>query len=250
MTQHANRAAAPMNHLLASLGERDFDEFRSCFVRVPLVRNQVLASHGQPIDHAFFIEQGVVSVVSEDADGENGIQVAMIGREGVVGDASFVGMRRPAFARTVVHIPGAAYRVTAADLHRVLDASPALQAACGRFVQLLVNQVIQNAAFNARRSLMERCARWLVMTHERIDGNELWITHENLSEMLGMRRSGVTVAAASLQQAGLISTGRGRVTVLDRAGLDGVANGKKQSAKRSAMQARERDALAESVGHA
>ena len=227
MIQANGRVTAPANSLLAALGEREFAEFKSCFVRVPLVRSQVLASHGQPVDHAYFVEQGVVSVVSEDVDDESGIQVAMIGREGAIGDVSFVGMRRPAFARTVVHIPGSALRITGQDLQRVLDACPALQAACAQFVQSLINQVIQNAAFNARRSLMERCARWLVMTHERIDGNELWVTHENLSAMLGMRRSGVTVAAAALQQAGLISTGRGRLTVLDRDGLDGVARGEK-----------------------
>ncbi len=226
MSQLNHTPFAPLNKLLASVPAAEVEPFRGLFVRVPLVRDQVLADLGQPVDHAYFIERGVVSIVSENADGEDGIQVAMIGREGVVGDFSLVDMRHPAFARAVVHIPGSALRLTGADLHRVLQSSPALRAACGRFVQSLIGQVMQSAAFNARRSLMERCARWLVMTHERIDGNELWVTHESLSAMLGMRRSGVTVAAAALQQAGLIRTGRGRVMVLDRDGLNGVANGR------------------------
>ncbi len=226
MSQLTHPSFAPLNNLLASIPAAEIEPFRSSFVRVPLVRDQVLADHGQPVDHAYFIERGVVSIVSEDIDGEGGIQVAMIGREGVVGDFSMVDMRHPAFARAVVHIPGSALRLTGADLHRVLQSSPTLRAACARFVQSLIGQVMQSAAFNARRSLMERCARWLVMTHERIDGNELWVTHESLSAMLGMRRSGVTVAAAALQQAGLIRTGRGRVMVLDRDGLHGVANGR------------------------
>ena len=235
MSQSIQSSLAPLNKLLASIPASEIESFQSCFVRVPLVRDQVLADHGQPVDHAYFIERGVVSIVSEDDGDEEGIQVAMIGREGVVGDFSLVDMRQPAFARAVVHIPGSALRLTGSDLQRVLEVSPNLRAACGRFVQSLIGQVMQSAAFNARRSLMERCARWLVMTHERIDGNELWVTHESLSAMLGMRRSGVTVAAAALQQAGLIRTGRGRVMVLDREGLHGVANGVTQLPAAPAM---------------
>ena len=106
-----------------------------------------------------------------------------------------------------------------------MASSPTLFAACARFVHSLMAQVMQTAACNARRSIAERCARWLVMTHERVEGNEVRVTHEALSSMLGMRRSGVTVAAAALQQAGLIRTGRGRFVVVDLPGLQNVAQG-------------------------
>ncbi len=225
MTLGAKQTSALLNSLLASLPPHELDQFQACFVRVPLVRDQMLAEHGQPIDHAFFIEHGVVSVISEAMDGEAGVQVAMIGREGVVGDLSLADMRHSVCGRVVVHIAGSALRIATGDLRRAFERSPALQSACARFVQSLVTQIMQTAACNARRSLAERCARWLVMTHERVDGNEVRVTHEALSEMLGMRRCGVTVAAAALQQAGLIRTGRGRFVILDRAGLQDVAQG-------------------------
>ncbi len=225
MTIATKQTSALLNGLLASLAPSELDHIQACLVRVPLVRDQMLAEHGQPIDHAFFIEQGVVSVVSEPLDGEAGVQVAMIGREGMVGDLSLVDMRHAACGRVLVHIPGTALRIASGDLRRAIERSPALRAACARFVQSLLTQVMQTAACNARRSLAERCARWLVMTHERIDGNEVRVTHEALSEILGMRRCGVTVAAAALQQAGLIRTGRGRFVILDRAGLQDVAQG-------------------------
>ena len=220
-----SQSSAPLNRLLASLPAREFDQFRASLVRVSLVRGQVLAEHGQPIDHAYFIEHGVVSVLSEPTDEEQGIQVAMIGREGMVGDLSMVDMQHAACSHVVVHIPGVALRLSSGDLRRAIERSPALHTACARFVQSLIAQVMQTAVCNARRSLTERCARWLAMTYDRIEGNEVRVTHEALSVMLGMHRPGVTIAAAALQQAGLIRTGRGRFTVLDRAGLHDVAQG-------------------------
>jgi len=221
----ANHFSTPLNNLLASLPAHEFDQFKACLVRVSLVRDQVLAEQGHPVDHAYFIEHGVVSVVSDSTDGDSGIQVAMVGREGMIGDLSMVDMRHAACANVVVHIPGVALRLSSSDLRRALERSPTLHTACGRFVQSLITQVMQTAVCNARRSLTERCARWLVMTHERVEGNEVQVTHEALSAMLGMHRPGVTVAAAALQQAGLIRTGRGRFTVVDRAGLQAVAQG-------------------------
>ncbi len=215
----------PRNRLLASLPSCDLAAFRSCFVRVPLVCGQLLADHGFPVDYAYFIEHGVVSILSSPEADESGVQVAMIGREGLVGDLALVDMRHPARARAIVHVPGSALRISGADLRRAIERSPALRSACSEFVQSMVAQVMQTAASNARRSLAERCARWLVMTLERVEGNEVRVTHEALSEMLGMRRSGVTLAAGILQDAGLIRTGRGRITVLEVAQLRAVSQG-------------------------
>ena len=215
----------PRNRLLASLPSCDLAAFRSCFVRVPLVCGQVLSDHGFAVDYAYFIEHGVVSIVSAPEADESGVQVAMIGREGLVGDLALVDMRHPARARAIVHVPGSALRISGADLRRAIERSRALHSACSEFVQSMVTQVMQTAASNARRSLAERCARWLVMTLERVEGNEVRVTHEALSGMLGMRRSGVTLAAGILQDAGLIRTGRGRITVLDVARLRAVSQG-------------------------
>ena len=225
MSTPAHQVAARQNRLLAAVPSREIETFRACFVRVQLARGQVLAERGQPMDHILFIEHGAVSVVADCADGENGVQVAMIGREGMVGGLSLLGLQHPVFGKAVMQIPGTALRVGTQDLRRAVERSPALDEACTRFTQSLVDQVVQTAACNARRSLVERCARWLVMAHDRVEGDELRVTHETLSALLGVRRAGVTVAAATLQQAGLIRASRGRITVLDRAGLHGVARG-------------------------
>lgn len=233
----ANNVSTPLNRLLALLPAHEYDQFKSCLVRVSLVRDQVLVEHGQPVEHAYFIEHGVVSVTSDAMDGEGGIQVAMIGREGMVGDVSMMNARA-ACANVVVHMPGTALRLSSSDLRRAIERSPALHLACARFAQSLLVQVMQTAVCNARRSLTERCARWLVMTHDRVEGNEVQVTHEALSAMLGMHRPGVTVAAAALQQAGLIRTGRGRFTVLDRAGLQDVAQGTRPALRVTPSRAR------------
>ncbi len=237
MALSANNVSTPLNRLLASLPAHEYDQFKASLVRVSLVRDQVLVENGQPVEHAYFIEHGVVSVTSDAMDGEGGIQVAMIGREGMVGDVSLMNARA-ACANVVVHMPGAALRLSTSDLRRAIERSPALHLACARFAQSLLVQVMHTAVCNARRSLTERCARWLVMTHDRVEGNEVQVTHEALSAMLGMHRPGVTVAAAALQQAGLIRTGRGRFTVLDRAGLQDVALGARPALRVTPSRAR------------
>ena len=225
MSTYMSQAAVRQNQLLAAVPPRELDPLRACFARVQLARGQVLAERDQPTDHALFIEHGVVSIVADCDGGGDGVQVAMIGREGAVGGLSPLGSRHHAFGKAVVQMPGAALRVAAPDLRRALERSPALDEAYARFAHALVDQVVQTAACNARRSLVERCARWLVIAHDRVEGDELRVTHEALSAMLGVRRAGVTVAAAALQQAGLIRASRGRISVLDRAGLQGVARG-------------------------
>ena len=221
----ADHTALMVNQVLASMPAQELEQLRSCVLRVPLVSDQVLADYGQYDDHAFFIERGVVSFFSEPLDGEDGIQVAMVGREGMIGGWLLMNSRHVARVRVVVHVPGTAFRVSGSDLRQAVERSPVLRDACECFAQSLTTQIMQTATCNARRSLVERCARWLVMTRERLDGDEIRVTHESLSAMLGMRRSGVTVAAAVLQQAGLIRTGRGRFIVLDLARLRSIARG-------------------------
>lgn len=225
MLPSAHQVLPPRNHLLASLPSCDLASFRACLIRVPLVCDQLLADHGLPVDYAYFIERGIVSIFSAPEGDEDGVQVAMIGREGLVGDLALVDVRHPARARALVHTPGSALRISGADLRRAIERSPALRSVCADYVQSMVAQIMQTAASNARRSLSERCARWLSMTLDRIEGNEVRVTHDALSCLLGMRRSGVTLAAGTLQEAGLIRTGRGRITVLDPARLRAVSLG-------------------------
>lgn len=220
-----HHATALRNHVLASLPPRDMEVLRTYLVRVPLVRDQLLVDYNQPIDHVFFIEQGIVSILSEPMNDDCGVEVAMIGRDGFVGDLAIAEVPRAACSRAVVRIQGTAYRIAGTELRRLMDRSSTLRTACGDFAHSVTAQVMQTAACNARQSLAERCARWLMMALERVDGSELRVTHEVLSTTLGIGRTGVTVAAAALQQKGLIQTGRGRITVLDKEGLRGIALG-------------------------
>ncbi len=124
-----------------------------------------------------------------------------------------------------MQIPGQAMRISATRLRLCLADCPALRQLSHRFIQSLTRQIMTIAACNARNTLTERCVTWLLMADERIGGGDLIVTHEALATMLGLRRSGVTMATAALQKAGLIRTSRGRIRVLDRAGLEAIAGG-------------------------
>ena len=221
----------PYNNVLNSVTLAEWDRLKSCLAPVSLVRKQVLMEHGQPSEHIYFIESGVISLVVKAAPGLEAVQVAMIGREGLVGSLAFGPerhgelLRVPACARAVVNIAGSALRMRVTDLQRAAEAIPALKVACTQAMCSLLGQVMDTASSNIRRNSLERCARWLMMAHERVDHDDVPVTHEGLSEMLGINRPSITVAAAALQEAGLIRMRRGRLTVLDRAGLARVAAG-------------------------
>jgi CRP-like cAMP-binding protein len=214
------------NHLLSRLPQAELEQIRAHLTRVRLVGDQALLERGRPPEHAFFIEEGMASLVAETEPGQGTVQVAMIGREGMVGALALLAPESPAFSNAVMQIPGPALRIATPRLRACMETCPELRSACLRFAQTLAHQVMATAARNARNTLAERCVSWLLMAHERLDGDDLPVTHEALSSMLGVRRSGVTVATAALQRAGLIRTGRGRIRVTDRAGLEAIANGR------------------------
>ena len=201
----------------------DRDRLCSNLVQVQFVRDQVLVGYNQPADCFLFIEDGIVSVAPGPVSENPGCQAAMIGREGVVGDLTSFDLRHAANVQVVAYLPGFAMRIAGDKMEQALAASQALQQSCARFAQSVVAQVMQNAACSAQLNVTERLARWMAMTHDRIDGDEIRVTHDALSLMLGIRRSSIAFATAALQQSGLIRTGRGRFTVLDRAGLGRAA---------------------------
>ncbi len=208
------------NRLLAGLPLAELDPLKPYLYRVRLVNGQVLIERGQAAEHVFFIENGIVLLKTETETSRPGVQVAMIGNEGMVGGLALLGGDSMAFASAITQIPGIALRIPVVELRRCFDDSPVLREACLRFVQSLTRQIMSSAASNASNTLVERCVHWLLMAHDRVDGDDLPVTHEALSAMLGVRRSGVTVATAALQQAGLIRATRGRIRILDRAGLE------------------------------
>jgi CRP-like cAMP-binding protein len=209
------------NHVLAALPTSELERLRPQLESVRLPYKRVLIAAGEPIAHAYFPEAGLGSLVARLEDGSE-VEVGMTGREGMVG-IPIILQAETSTTDCVIQVPGSGWRIRAAALHEAIERSPALRLLLLRYVQAFYSQVTQTSACNARHDLPERLARWLLMTHDRIDGDELPLTQEFLSTMLGVRRPGVTLAAHALQEAGLIRYRRGLITVLDRPALEGAA---------------------------
>jgi CRP-like cAMP-binding protein len=212
------------NRLLASLPQVELNTLRPHLTRVRLIAKQVLIESGRPPEHVFFIEEGLVSIVAETVQGEHGVQVAMIGREGMVGGPALLNDKAAACGSEIMQIPGSALRIPTAQLRHCLDDCPVLWELSMGFLQSLTRQLMYVAARNIRCTLFERYVYWLLMAHERMDGDDLPVTQEALSILLGVRRSGVTVATTALQKAQLISTSRGRIRILHRDGLEAMVS--------------------------
>lgn len=223
MTINRDGSPAVRNVLLSALPEDELNRIRPRLTRVQLVHGQILHEFGERIEQAFFVEQGMISLVAGTDNSSSGVEVGVIGFEGAVGLAAVLDPTAIAFNRAMVQIPGHGLRISAADLRDAAANSPVLRNGLGRSLQLTMAQSSQTAACNSRHSLSERCARWLLMAHDRVEGDELPLTQEFLAIMLAVRRPGVTVAVGALQTAGLIRQNRGRVTVVDRAGLEAAA---------------------------
>ena len=209
------------NRLLAALPAADRARLKRHLEPVEFPVNKRLSRPDSRISHAYFPERGMVSLVAPLADGAQ-IEVGVIGREGCVGAALMHGIDRYP-AESMVQVAGSALRIEAAALRREAARSSALTALLARFIHALHVQVAQSAACNGRHTLNERLARWLLVTQDRAEADVLPLTHEFLAMMLGARRAGITVAFATLKTAGLLRNSTGRITILDRAGLEAAA---------------------------
>lgn len=209
------------NKLLAKLPREELEAISPELEPVQLELKQVLHSPFEPIEHVFFITRGVASLVNEPETGEI-IELATIGPEGMVGFPVLLGTDSVP-SRALMQIPGAGLRMTAADLQRALPRTPVLHKLLLRYTMALLNQIAQGTACNRLHEVQERCARWLLQTHDRVDGDSFPMTQEFLSQMLGVHRPTVSVAAAMLQKAGLIDYMRGQITVADRKGLEAAS---------------------------
>jgi CRP-like cAMP-binding protein len=211
------------NRLLSALCPADAGLLRPFLEPVALPVHTRLAAADTPIEHAYFIEEGIASIVAANPRGER-VEIAIVGREGMSGVALLQGTDRAPY-EIFVQTPGQGSRIKAADLRSAVQVSPSLNEHLLRYAQALMIQIGYTALANGCHVLEQRLARWLVMCHDRVNGDELSTTHEFLSIMLGVRRAGVSEALQSLEDRALISTGRGRVTVLDRARLEHAAGG-------------------------
>lgn len=208
------------NRLLTALGREDLDPLRPHFEPVPFSHKQILSYPNTPIDHVYFPQEGMISLVQALESGAM-IEVGMIGNEGLVGMPILLGAETSPL-EAMVQIPGSALRIEAGVFRDEVGRCTALLGLLLRYVQALHIQVSLSAACNARHSLPERLARWLLMARDRATSDRMPLSHEFLAMMLGVRRAGVTVAVGTLKAAGLIYNTHGQVTILDRRGLEGA----------------------------
>jgi len=206
---------------LRRLTGEEYDALSPHLERVVFKRHDIAVHANVPFDHAYFPESGLASVISHTEDGRR-LEVGLFGREAMVSSAIVLGADRIPL-ETFAQIPGVWIRVGADALRAAMRRHPGLHALLLRYVQTFLMTVSSTALSNGAYRVEERLARWLVMTHDRIDGDDLPLTHEFLSLMLGVRRSGVTVAIHTLEGARMIKAKRGSLTVLDRAGLEAAA---------------------------
>jgi CRP-like cAMP-binding protein len=209
------------NEILLALPRAEYDAVLPKLEFVRLKLHQVIHEASETLKSAYFCNSGMFSVLNVMPDGKS-VEVGLIGKEGFSGTPLIAGFRT-SHTRTVVQGEGAAFRIDAEALKTLLLTCPKLQRLLNRFAQLMAVQVTQVAACNRLHEVNERLARWILMTQDRVGSEHLQLTQEFLSQMLGTRRSSVTVSAGTLQKAGLISYTRGNVTILDRHALEAAS---------------------------
>ncbi|HEY0341857.1 MAG TPA: Crp/Fnr family transcriptional regulator, partial [Steroidobacteraceae bacterium] len=214
------QAAAP-NHVLAALPVKEYERLLAGFEPVMLTYGEVLYEPGEQVRYVYFPGDCLVSLLTV-VDGHRALEVGLVGREGIVGSRLALGITT-ASVRALVQGTGTAVRIKSARFLRELHRSPALQRALLLFNDALMIQVTQTAACNRFHQIEARLARWLLMTRERLLSGEFYLTQEFLADMLGVRRSGVTLAAIALQRRKLIRYRRGTITILDQQGLEAAS---------------------------
>ena len=210
------------NLFLAALPEADFAALEPHLERIRLPLRLILHEMGAPIEHCYFMDGGMTSLLIRLEDGAM-IEAGVIGKEGFVGGAALMGLADSAPHTSMIQIPGVGLQIAPGILREEMLRRPALLDQVHKFTQVLNAQIAHTAACNARHSLQERLARWLLMAHDRAESETLPLTQELVSMMLAVRRPGVTVAARSLQATGAIDYQRGRIAILDRERLEEIS---------------------------
>jgi len=209
------------NRLLAALPEEDVQRFFSDLHPVSFPLRHVIYEVGAPLEYVYFIEQGLASILMNISNGST-VEVGMIGTEGMVGMPALLGgvISNRQF---IVQSPITALRMNAALCKTAFDQSAAVRRVVLRFTEAILDLAAQTAACNRLHLIEQRCARWLLMSSDRMRSDIIPMTHEFLSSMLGVRRAGVTTTLGELTRSGLIEHGRGHLTISDREGLEATA---------------------------
>jgi CRP-like cAMP-binding protein len=211
-------AAASKNHLLATLPDAELLRLLPLLESVDLPLGLVLYESGGALSHVYFPTTAIVSLLFVLEDGHSA-EIAVVGREGVVGISLFMGGESTP-SRAVVQSAGRGYRLASAAIKEAFVRNGPVMHLMLRYTQALITQMAQTAVCNRHHTLDKQLCRWLLLSMDRLEGNELVMTQELIANMLGVRREGVTEAALRLQESGLIRYARGRITVLDRPGLE------------------------------
>jgi len=209
------------NRLLASLPREEYERLQPYLEPVVLDVKRELYQPNVPIEFVYFPLEGVCSLLSLSSESQL-IEVGTVGNEGMVGLPVFLGVRQvPGIS--MCQVPGTALRMREEELQTQVSRDSSLNEVLHRYTQALFNFISQSAVCNRLHSIEQRCCRWLLLTRDRVGTDEVPLTHEFLSQMLGVRRAGVTEVAARLQNAGFISYRYGKITIVDRAGLEATS---------------------------
>lgn len=209
------------NQLIERLPAKERQQLLAISTTVTLSLSEVLSQVRVATTHVYFPTSGFISLVAV-IEGSPGVEVGMVGREGMLGIQAVLGVAT-APLYSLVQGAGSAWRIDIDAFQHELSVSPALQRSMHRYMYVLMAQLATSAACLRFHQIGQRLARWLLMTQDRVCSDHLHVTHEFLAYMLGVRRVGITTAASALQRAGLIEYQRGNLIVLDRAGLEAAA---------------------------
>jgi CRP-like cAMP-binding protein len=209
------------NQLLTALTPDDYGLLRPHLEPVDLPKGVVLIEPQLPIDYVHFPDAGLGSVVAL-SPGDLCAEIGLFGRDGLAGVAVLLGADSVPY-RVLMQVAGAGHRIAAGALRAAMDISPSLRALLLRYAQAFAVQTAHTALSNAQHTVEERLARWLLMSHDRVDGDDIPLTHEFLALMLAIRRPSVTTALHVLEGGQLVRATRGQVTIRDRGGLEELA---------------------------
>ena len=220
MTQpHENGIA---NRMLRSLPQATFERILPALEPLSTVRGQILCREDTPIEHLYFINRGLISLVKITRDGRTA-QIGAVGIEGVTHPNAFLTGMENTITDIVVQIPGTVFRIRSTTLRHEMEKDDALHEMMLKYARFALSQLAQNAACNRLHSIKERCCRLLLKAHDSAVEKTFPLTHEFLAMMLGVQRGGISLAASFLQKAELIQYTRGRVTITNRSGLEDEA---------------------------
>jgi CRP-like cAMP-binding protein len=210
------------NRILDALPEAAFAPIHRAVDHVELDVRDRIYQRGQPIEFVHFPIDCVISLVAEMADGR-AVEVATVGNEGMAGLPVFLQAAYTSAHEAFCQVPGGSLQIRAEVFTALLDGDGALQALLQRYTQALFSQIAQSSACNRLHTIEQRCARWLLQTHDRVNSDQFPLTQEFIAQMLGVQRSSVNSVAGALQDSGLIRYSRGVITITDRDGLEGTA---------------------------